>query len=126
MILDSSALVALVLNEPGAERVEKALEDAAISAVSLAETVTLFARRGLSPADIHALIDPLRLEVVPMDAPRAYAAGLLEPVTRPAGLSLGDRACLALAIERGQPALTGDHAWLRVAAALKVEVELFR
>jgi PIN domain nuclease of toxin-antitoxin system len=126
MILDSSALMALVLNEPGAERVEAALEDAVVSAVNLAETVTLFARRGFPAAEIRELLDPFRLEVAPMDTARAHAAGLLEPVTRAAGLSLGDRACLALAIERGLPALTGDRAWLRVADALQVRVELFR
>jgi PIN domain nuclease of toxin-antitoxin system len=126
MILDSTALIAVVLREPGSERVEAALDDGIVSAVNLAETVAIFARRGLSPGEVHALIDPLKLAVVPMDPPRAYAVGLLAPATRPAGLSLGDRACLALAIERGLPALTSDRAWLRVAEPLKVRVELFR
>lgn len=126
MVVDSSAVAALILGEPGADEIERLIEGAAISAVNLAETIALFARKGMSGERIDRFLDPLDLTVVAFDRARAKAAGLLAPLTGQAGLSLGDRACLALAHELHRPALTGDRAWLRVAGAVKVEVRLFR
>ena len=60
--------------------------------------------------------------MVPLDAERAAAVAGLEPLTGPAGLSLGDRCCLALALERGVPALTADGAWLRLSHLVRVEL----
>jgi PIN domain nuclease of toxin-antitoxin system len=59
---------------------------------------------------------------VPFDEDLAYRAGLLRSVTRSAGLSLGDRACLALAEQLGQPALTADRAWGTVQISIQVDV----
>ncbi len=66
------------------------------------------------------------IQVVRFDEALAFAAGSLEPATRPAGLSLGDRACLALALDLGVKALTADRAWTRIAEAVGVEVEVIR
>lgn len=97
-----------------------------MSAVNLAETIGLFARHGAVAQDIHEMIDGFRVEVVPFDTDLAYETGLLVPTTRAAGLSLGDRACLALAIRRRAPAVTADQAWSRIADAIGVEVEVIR
>jgi ribonuclease VapC len=125
-VLDASALLALLLRERGAEIIEAVLRDSAISAVNLAEVVGFLARNGAAEPDIRQMIDAVELEVVPFDAELAYAAGLLLPATRSAGLSLGDRTCLALANRLGVRALTTDRAWSRIAIAVQVEIELIR
>ena len=125
-VLDASALLALVLGEPGADKVAMALGDAAISAVNLAEVTSQYALRGSAADEIREMMSQFSAYIVPFDEELALAAGALTPVTKPAGLSLGDRACLALALRLGAKALTGDRAWVRIADAVGVEVELIR
>jgi PIN domain nuclease of toxin-antitoxin system len=125
-VLDASALIALIMGEPGAEAVEAVIAESVATTVNLAEIVGYFARNGAAEPAIRGMLDGLRLEIVPFDAELAYAAGLLLPATRRAGLSLGDRACLALARRQGAKAFTTDRSWLRVAAAAGVEIELIR
>ena len=125
-ILDASALLALLQGEPGGELVRPILADAAISALNLAEIVGHFARHGVSERDIRSVLDPLPVERVPFDEALAYAAGLLLPSTRSAGLSLGDRACLALAGRLGVKVLTSDRAWKPLGGTLGIDVELIR
>lgn len=125
-VLDSSALLALILDEPGAQIVQAELAASVICTVNLSEVVAYAARNGVAEADIHRLLDPMPFERTPFDDALAYAAGLLAPVTRPAGLSLGDRACLALAARLGAPVLTADRAWTSVAKAAGVDVRLIR
>lgn len=123
MVLDSSALLATFNDEPGTERVKTALAmGAVISTVSLSEVVAKLTDRGFTPEAIHAMLDGLRLQFAPFDGDLAYRAGLLRPATRHAGLSLGDRACLALAAQLGLPALTADRAWATVEVGVAVEV----
>lgn len=125
-VLDASALIALLRDEPGAERVAARLAGSAISVANLSEVIALFARGGAAPPAIHAVLDPLPIARVPMDEALAYDAGMLQPLTRSAGLSLGDRICLALARRLAVPALTADRAWLGVAAAVGAEVVAIR
>jgi len=125
-VIDASALLALLLTEPGHERVHAALARSFITTVNLAEVVGHFARHGAHQADIRELLDPLPIERVPFDSDLALAAGLLVPATRPAGLSLGHRACLALAARLDATALTADRAWIKVARATGIEIELIR
>ena len=125
-VLDASALLALLLEEPGADRVRAVITDAAMSTVNLAEVVGYLARKGTTEADIRTMTDDIRVALVPFDEGLAYATGLYLPTTRPAGLSLGDRACLALAERLAVRAQTTDRSWSRVAAAIGVEVELIR
>ncbi len=125
-VLDSSALLALLLGEPGGERVVPELADAFMSSVTLAEVVGHYARLGAESADIHSALDPLPFQRVPFDDELAFAAGLLLPATRSAGLSLGDRACLALAGRIGAPALTTDRQWAAVADDVGVLIKLLR
>jgi ribonuclease VapC len=125
-VLDASALLALLLDEAGSDRVQAVLAESAMSTVNLAEVVGHFARNGSADADIRLLLDPLPIELVTFDDELAFAAGLLLPATRSAGLSLGDRACLALALRLGAPALTADRSWLSVATAVRAGIDLIR
>jgi PIN domain nuclease of toxin-antitoxin system len=125
-ILDASALIALLKAEPGAEMVAAAIGDARMSTVNLAEVVSHFAHLGMPAAAIDAMLGPLPVVLVPADAALARTAGQLRALTASAGLSLGDRFCLALARLEGRPAWTADRAWLDVADAVGVEVRLIR
>jgi PIN domain nuclease of toxin-antitoxin system len=120
--LDASAVLALVHGEPGAERVLAVLDRAVMSAVNLAEVVSRLAERGRPPTDIRRQLTRLPLDIVPVDEDLGYEAGFLRPATRPIGLSLGDRICLALAARLGATALTADRAWTRVGTDVRVEV----
>lgn len=122
-VLDASAVLALMLGEAGAARVRQAiLQGAFISAVNVTEVVTRQLDRGVSEHDARANVDELEMDIVPFDEDLAYRAGLLRSVTRSAGLSLGDRACLALAERLGLPALTADRAWGRIQAGVQIDV----
>ena len=125
-VLDASALLCLLFDEPGAGRVERVLPDALISAANLAEVLSMLVDRGLDGDEALADLRELDLEVVALDRAQAEAAALLRSVKREAGLSLGDRACLALAQQRGTTALTTDRRQADVASAIGVTVELIR
>lgn len=126
IVLDAPAMLALTRREQGADKVAEILAESVMSTVTLSEAVGYYARSGASQAEIRALFDVLRIERVPFDGELAYIAGLLLPKTRAAGLSFGDRACLALALQMSAKVLTADRAWLRIAAAVGVEIELIR
>jgi len=121
-VVDASALLALLQGEPGLEGWDAAIADAAISAVNLAEVIAKLADAGMPEGEIRETLEPLGLEVADFDADQAYQAGLLRPLTRQFGLSLGDRACLALARSRGLPVLTADQAWEAVQVGVEVRV----
>ena len=122
-VLDASALLALLGQEPGSMQVAAAISNgAAISAVNLAEVVAKLQERGASEAIIRATLLPLTFTIVTFDTDLAYATGLLRTSTRPAGLSFGDRACLALAQRLGVPALTTDRAWATLSLPVAVIV----
>ncbi len=124
MVLDASAVLALLQAEPGADIVTAALPKAAWSAVNASETVAKLAERGMKGKAIQAVLAMLALETRPFDAAQAYESGLLRPATRALGLSLGDRACLSLAQTLGRPVLTADRAWARI--DVDVQVRLIR
>ncbi|MGH8937372.1 MAG: type II toxin-antitoxin system VapC family toxin [Acidimicrobiia bacterium] len=121
-ILDASALLTLLLREAGADQVIEALPEAAISAVNLSEAIGKLADAGMPEPVIRHSLGVLPLEVVPFEEEQAYRTGFLQPSTKGAGLSLGDRVCLALAISRGVRALTADRAWLDVDVGAELTV----
>ncbi|WP_018264054.1 type II toxin-antitoxin system VapC family toxin [Methylobacterium sp. WSM2598] len=121
-VLDASALLCLLFDEPGAARVEAVLHQACVSAANYAEVIGKLVDRGQSPEEAVADLRELDLEVIPLDRAQAEAAGGLRASTREAGLALGDRACLALAASRGAVAVTTDQAWRKVGGADTVEV----
>ncbi len=122
-VLDASALLALINGEPGHQQVRAALlAEAAIGVVNLAEVVTKLVDAGMVELVIRQTLAPLRLEVVQFDAELAYRTGLLRRLTRQAGLSLGDRACLALAQYLALPVLTADRAWQGLQLGVAIQV----
>jgi ribonuclease VapC len=123
-VLDASALLALLHSEPGSERVAAVLPDAAIASVNFSEVVAKLAHEGRDEAEIRGYLDALGLQIVELDTELAYQTGFLRPLTKSIGLSLGDRACLALAVSLGVPALTCDRIWATL--NLDIAVELMR
>src|SRR5271154_709258 len=114
------------MGEPGAEAAEAVIAASSTPTVNLSEAVGYFARNVSSVAEVREWIGAFELEIVPLDAELSYSAGFLLPATRAAGLSLGDRACLALARRLGVRALTTDRAWSRIAVAAQAEIEIIR
>lgn len=110
-VLDASAVLALIFAEEGHQAVEPLLPAAVISAVNASEVLTKLLRLGASAADADKALDDLQLAVLPFTLDDGWSAARLEPLTRSRGLSLGDRACLALAQRCGVPALTADRSW---------------
>ena len=121
-LLDASALLCLIRNESGAAMVKAALPDSSISAVNLSEVVAKMSDLGMDAGLIGAVLDPLRLPTIPFDDAQARAAGLMRPATKSLGLSLGDRACLALAEQLDATAMTTDRAWGALSGTRKVVV----
>lgn len=126
MVLDASALLALLRDERGAATVAEHLDGALISSVNLAEVVGHYARLGAGSEDIRAMLSPLPITVVPVDEDIAFHAGMMRPVGEAAGLSLGDRVCLSLAKKLKASALTADKAWKPIAKDVGVKVEFLR
>lgn len=124
MVLDASALLALLFAEPGHEQVAAHLRGALISAVNLSEVLSRFARDGHPVTEISTTLRALPIRVVAFDEEAAQHAAALTRLVRAKGLSLGDRACLALARTHNVPALTADQAWLGL--KLNIDIRLIR
>lgn len=124
IILDASAIIAVLKREPGADRVGAVAEGARVSALTIAEVATWLTVEGVQADQANTAISLFRLTVEPFHTNRALAAGFLVAKTRHRGLSLGDRACLALAIELGMPVMTGDRAWRDL--NIGVDIRFFR
>ena len=122
VILDASAVLALLNAEPGASVVAGAVSDAAISAVNLSEVVAKLIEVGMPAEAVRETLQELELEVISFDAHQAYEAGLLRISTRSLGLSFGDRGCLGLAQRHGVPVLTTDRNWSRLDAGIEVHL----
>ena len=126
VVLDASALLALLLAEPGEDRVKAGLDGSVMSTVNLAEVVSHYAKLGVARSDIEALLRALPIRWATVDAGLSYEAGMIRPLTVEGGLSLGDRYCLALAKREGLPALTAERRWSTIAEAAGVVVEMIR
>jgi ribonuclease VapC len=124
VVLDASALMAVLREKPGGAAVEAVLDSAAISAVNLSEVQAKLVERG-TPADLawEWLVD-LELDVVSFDTAQAKVAADLRSLTRVRGLSFADCACLAVARTLVLPAMTADRAWADL--ALDIEVRPIR
>lgn len=126
VVLDASALLAMLLGEKGAAYVAERLNGALMSTVNYCEVVAHYARLDATADDIRTMLAPLPIVLVPVDEDVAFEAGMMRKAGEAIGLSLGDRICLALARTRGCPALTADKAWKAVAGEFAVKVELLR
>ncbi len=122
--LDTSAVLAWLFQEAGADQVLPVLEAGSgiMSSVNYAELVGKLVDQGMPAEIIRKTLFDLELEVVDYDAEQAFETGILRNVSRTFGLSLGDRACLALAIIKKLPVLTADRIWLNVPVPTEVRV----
>jgi ribonuclease VapC len=115
IVVDASAVIALLRNEVGSDRIETYMGDALISSVNLQEVIKALLQRGITIGTARKIVDGLHLEVRAHAAEHAYAAAALDQHTRTFGSGLGDRTCMALAIAEGLPVLTTDKAWAKIA-----------
>ena len=122
IVLDASALLAFLFREPGHERVAARVDRSCLSAVNLSEVLGRFARDGKEVGEVSRRIAATAIEIVPFTVEHAEVAASLEPATRALGLSLGDRACLALAATRRLTALTADRAWAELDLGIAIEL----
>jgi PIN domain nuclease of toxin-antitoxin system len=111
VVLDASAALAVLADEPGAELLIPHLGNSAMSTVNLAEVQGKLMSRGMSEVAATAAIIGIVSEFLPLDFSQAVYAGSLIPQTKVLGLSLGDRCCLALAFHLKAPVYTTDKAW---------------
>jgi ribonuclease VapC len=126
-VLDASAIMAAINREPGWEAVADYLaQDAVICAVNLAEVAKILVETGSTDASVEQAMARWSIFEVPFDSKLAVNSGLMYRMTRSAGLSLGDRACLALAALIGCPAVTTDRVWKDIESEIGVEVILIR
>jgi ribonuclease VapC len=122
IVLDSSALLASILEEPGSAKVRDVMPQCIMSAVNFAEVVGILNDDGYDTNQIDSILGEYNISVIPFDEAQAMICGTLRRATRPRGLSLGDRACLALALQRNSAVLTADRAWAKVDVGVKVEL----
>jgi PIN domain nuclease of toxin-antitoxin system len=128
-VFDASAILAILFNEPGADRVIGLLHGALVSSVNLAEVHTCLLLKDRPAAQAWSRVLSMGFEVVPFSEEQARLAGELLADSagnpRPQAVSLGERACLALAIERGAAVYTTNRAWKSlsiIAGDLEIEV----
>lgn len=122
IVLDASALLALLQSERGHQKVAAVLSRSKVSAINLAEACSHLTDLGKPMAEARSTLGRLNLDIVPFDEEQALEAARLRPLTRSLGLSLSDRACLALARLRRLPAMTADRAWGRLHIGVQVTV----
>ena len=122
-VLDSSALIALIKKEKGAEIVEANIKGAVMSAVNYAEVVSVMVRT-LPIEIVSQSLSKLIAEIEPFDKDMAVQSGMLAQQTQKYGLYLGDRACIALALEKGMCILTADKIWGKL--DLNIEIKHIR
>lgn len=121
-VLDASAVLCLLFDEPGAPAVEARLAGARLSAVNYHEVIAKLVDRGVPADEVITDLGALDVEIVTVDQHQAETGGLMRAETRKLGLSLGDRACLALARQLGGIAVTADRVWREVDVGVRVEV----
>jgi ribonuclease VapC len=122
VVLDASAVLAVYFNERGAEEVQAALPGAILSSVNYSEVVGKALERGEAADRAFRKLASMGLHVVAHDVRLARRTGELRPLTRHLGMSLGDRACLALAERERLPAMTADRSWQSLPLAIDVRV----
>lgn len=122
VVLDASALLAMLHGEPGGEKIQALVQTSAMSSVNWSEVVQKSLDGQVEIEGLRQDIEALGLKIIPFSAAQAERTALFRAATRHLGLSLGDRACLALAAELGLPAVTVDRAWGDLPIEIEVQV----
>ena len=120
LAVDASAVIAFLVGEPFTRFDSEHLGNALISTVNLSEVLARLPELGVPEIETATAVSRLALRVVVFDEAQARAAARLRPLTRQAGLSLGDRACLALGTARGCPVVTADRVWADLNLGIQV------
>ncbi len=122
IVLDSSAVLALLWKEPGADMVAKSIGYSSISTVNASEVVAKMVDRGIDAATAEHILLALGIEIISFDTPTSILTGQLRRDTKSLGLSLGDRACIALGLLRRNKILTADRAWASFTSDVQIEL----
>jgi ribonuclease VapC len=122
IVADASAILAALKNEPFGNLDPRRLVGATVSAVNVCEVLSKLHDDGLKDTQAEAAVSTMDLSVVAFDTSQARAAARLRSITRHAGLSLGDRACLALGLHLGRPVITADRVWTSLDIGVEVVV----
>jgi PIN domain nuclease of toxin-antitoxin system len=125
-ILDASALLAYINDEPGGKLVEHVLEDATISAINLTEVCSKLIRAGMDPDETRELLFQCCPNVEAVDRDQAETAGMIHAATARFNVSYADSCCMALGASRGTTVLTGDRKWLGLELGFDVDIRLIR
>ena len=120
VVHDASSLLAVAFREPGGEAARAKLRGSVISSVNWSEVVQEVTRQGGRVEGLAELFGGLGVHIAPFTGRTAEGAAALLPVTQPLGLSLGDRACLALGLELGREVYTTDRRWTELDLAITV------
>jgi len=123
-VFDASALLAVMLGEPGSEIVLAEMRRGLVSTVNVVEVIQRMADHGIDSKETLKQLSRLEIEIVPFDLDQAAVVASLRPATRHKGVSLADRACLALATDRALPVFTTDRIWTEL--ALPLDIRLIR
>lgn len=122
VVLDASAVLAVLKLEPGGDAVADVLHQAIISTVNLSEVVTSLVNQGAPFSRAAEVARSLTIEVIPFDEALAFATASLRAATNTRGLSFGDRACVALARHVSLPVMTADTVWAKLDIGVDVRV----
>ena len=122
IVIDASALLVLLLKEPGHENVAAKLTRSMMSAVNLSEVLARLVRHGVLPEEAHPRIAELGITIADYDQKQAVIAANIRETARASGLGLADCCCLALALSEQVPVLTADRVWKSLGLAIPVEL----
>ena len=121
-VLDASAVLALLNQEPGMDRVEAVLAESCLGTVNYCEVLGKLIDAGMPEQDARESVELLNVEVASFDADLARLAAGLRRTTKKLGLSLGDRSCLALALSRRNTTVTAERTWAKLKIGVKIEL----
>lgn len=122
IVIDASAIIAFIFNEPGGDKVLQFISSASISSVNLSEVVTDVLKRGVDISETRKRLSQLPLEIIPFDAELAYEAAGLEKYRKSHNLSFGDRACLSTGLKLNRKIVTADTKWGTLPLSVDIEV----
>ncbi|MDG1437117.1 MAG: type II toxin-antitoxin system VapC family toxin [Rickettsiaceae bacterium] len=126
ILLDTSALIALLKKEPGYKKVDEVVAHSAISSVNLCELVSILAKNSIPENAIDDIINDIVPEIIPFCENLGVKAGKLSSFTKEYGLSLGDKACIATAEYYSMEVYTADKIWAKLENNISTKITIIR